>query len=282
MKFFLFSLLIFSGSRVYCFDLGSFAGSVLDEHKVDAALSVAKVTDETIFEKKNAASDLKYLDEPKIKNYVNDKVLVLQKMGNHPLGVLSLLDQSDAQAWINLVGGDIFITKGMLLEVKNDAELFGILAQQVGKFDLSQNDQQQGLSVAESGYMRTGSEHTLKSQKGAYFATDQISDFASAHSEKVFNEKAVCYAADKLVALGYDPTEYLHLLQRLSKSDDESFGGKARRLKEGTITASEQAQVLESYLKSIKIPVNPKDPGAGTYVHAMASLNSVNGAPAEK
>jgi predicted Zn-dependent protease len=140
--------------------------------------------------------------------------------GNYVFGVLNT-DEVNAFSGPN---GYVFVTRGALEKMQNEAELAGVLAHEIGH--VCHHD---GLNQVKAAEQSQAFSETL-SAAGPAAQFSQLTDAAVNAITKTGYTQPQEFAADQegvkiMTAAGYDPHCYLHFLQRLAQLQGMAGGG---------------------------------------------------------
>jgi predicted Zn-dependent protease len=191
----------------------SFAMSEKDEDSMGQAVGASLTSNYGVYENEQALT------------YVTLVGLTVSSATPNPGGnyVFGILNTNDVNAFSG-PNGYIFVTRGALSEMKDEAELAGVLAHEMAH--VIHHD---GLHQAQAAEREAAATSALQ-------ADSQIAQFSQATDAGV---DAICktgytqpqeFAADKdgvkyMTAAGYDPHSYLNFLKRLAALQGSAAGG---------------------------------------------------------
>ncbi len=171
---------------------------------------------------------------------------------------ITAVDAYEAQASIYYGDRVIYISKGMLYSIKNEAELIALLAHEVGHLKLDHNsaNKQKGSKVP--GIIKDVIESTTGISTPDDIESDARDLYLSQFSQK--NEQdADEFGALTAKNLGYDPYLYADLFDRLSEMSDQSIAKKLQSILKGSHKSlSDRAEYIRSFLEKSNIEKSGK------------------------
>jgi beta-barrel assembly-enhancing protease len=128
--------------------------------------------------------------------------------------IFGVIDSPDINAFSG-PNGYVFITRGALRQMKDEAELAGVLAHEIGH--VCAHDGLEQVKAAElrgagQDFMKAGGSQTQQFSGVADMAVDGITKQAYSQPQELGADGA---AVQIMSAAGYDPTSYLRFLQRM-------------------------------------------------------------------
>jgi predicted Zn-dependent protease len=161
----------------------------------------------------------------RVETYVTLVGLTVASASPNPGGnyVFGILDTEEVNAFSG-PNGYVFITRGLLEQARNEAELAGVLAHEIGH--VCHHD---GLHQVQAAEQSQAAEDAL-SAAGPAAQFGQLTDAAVDAITKTGYTQPQEFAADEegvkiMTAAGYDPHCYLNLLSRLAKLQGMAGGG---------------------------------------------------------
>lgn len=193
--------------------------------------------------------DAPNLDDGKIAKYSQK---TLDQILEHNTDVEAIIEAADAYEAQGMCTDDgiIYISKGMLYSIKNEAEFVAILGHEVGHLKLKHLDSEHQYKSEQT---REIIQNAIKSATGIPVSEDAESEFEEVYQSQ-FSQKNE-QEADEFGALtahrmGYDPYAFVELLRRLDQMADKGITENLKRALGTHKTLATRANHVEQYLNS--------------------------------
>jgi predicted Zn-dependent protease len=163
-------------------------------------------------------------NDPQAEKYVTLVGLTVASSSTNPTGnyVFGILDTPEVNAFSG-PNGYVFITRGALAQMRDEAELAGVLGHEIAH--VCHHDGRHLVETEE----RNGAIQDLLATNNAAQQFSALTDAGIDAITKTGYSQPQEFAADKdgvvfMTAAGYDPNSYLHFLQRILQ--EQSGGGQ--------------------------------------------------------
>jgi beta-barrel assembly-enhancing protease len=203
-----------------------------------------------------------YQDEKALK-YVTMVGLTVAIASPRPNGnyVFGVLNSADANAFSG-PNGYIFVTRGLLLQLADEAELAGVLAHEIAH--VCNHD---GLHQVQAAETRGAAAELIKAagSEAQQYATalDQGVDILTKQAYSQPQEYEADAMGLKLMsAAGYDAQSYLRFLQRLAKLEGAASGGRLMSTHPG----------VSSRIGRVSEQIKTSKPGGATLANRYAAM----------
>ncbi|MGD9210028.1 MAG: M48 family metalloprotease, partial [Desulfobacteraceae bacterium] len=174
---------------------------------------------------------LKLMEEPALTRYINQvgNLVVAASSGFDLPFAFFIIDDPKAVNAYACPGGYIFVTRGLLSHIKNEAELAAILAHEVAhvthQHGLREIKQRRPMIVAENAFAELDEETGGDNDDKWKAIEEDLDQFALDAYETIFNGRLSRYEldADRIGLIytarsGYDPKALIEMLQRLKQT----------------------------------------------------------------
>lgn len=178
---------------------------------------------------------LKLMEDPELTQYINHvgQLVAAASSGyDLPFAFFVIDDAKSVNAYA-CPGGYIFVTRGLLRHIKDEAELAAVLAHEVAhvthQHGLQEIAQRKPMIVAENAFAELD-EETASGEDGKWKAIEEdLDQFALSVYETIFEGRLARYEldADRIGLIyaarsGYDPEALVGMLKRLKQADTVS------------------------------------------------------------
>jgi len=167
------------------------------------------------------------VQDEKVLQYVTLVGLTVATASPNPNGnyVFGVLNTNDVNAFSG-PNGYVFVTRGLLSRLKDEAELAGVLAHEVAH--VCSHD---GLHQVQAAERRAAASEALAAAHSEAERFSRVLDMGVDVLTKQGYSQPQEFDADKagvkiMAAAGYDPQSYLRFLQRLQQEEGSSGGGE--------------------------------------------------------
>jgi hypothetical protein len=209
------------------------------------------VTKDYFLEKRFNLDEISRLDDHQIHEYL--KSLGAQIFEYYKIPAISFIvpDTFEAQGMVSFGENTIYISRGMLYAIKNEAELVALLAHEVGHVHLGhaqrENDE---LDFVKNIF------DDLSDFESKEFVLDQIKELDNSQFSKSLELESDIFGAMTAYKLGYNPYEFANLLQRLSELADPSVLEKLSHFGGTHFTLLKRAELIRAELNKANIKPN--------------------------
>ncbi len=190
------------------------------------AASLSQKDEQAMGESVAAAVTTQYpvVKDAKLNQYVALVGLTLANASKRPDGnwLFAVVDSNEVNAFSG-PDGYIMITRGALKEMRDEAELAGVLAHEI-----SHVLDEHGLKAAK----QAGITSSLANLSNLDQRSNAFGELASGLADTVLNkgygrqqeDEADADAVKLMISTGYDPNSYLHFIERIAKSQGSARG----------------------------------------------------------
>ena len=201
-----------------------------------------------LYEERFHLDEVPTLEDKKLYDYLNR--LTSRITDNYKIAkpFIVVADTFEAQGMMSYDKNAIFISRGMLYAIKSEAELVALLGHEVGHTYLKHHlREHKSLDPVKD---------IIESVADIDFSDvvlDELEELNQSQFQKALEVEADRFGAEAAKSLGYNPFEFVNLLERLSAQADSNILEKLSQLKGSHLTLAQRAKNLRDELIKKKI-----------------------------
>lgn len=206
------------------------------------------------------------LNEPSVRDYVDSVAKPLLKLAEASEGDVLVMDSPVVQGQSDSAVRNIYVTRGMLNFIRNEAELACLISHEIGHLVMNQKLDRDDSIL--SGILDLGTDSS--GIKGG--VRQEADDYKVANFSQQVEEEADWYGAKLAAKAGYDPYAFVALFNRLSNKVDKDFLYHFGKLKGTHKTLEARAAILKRKLAENGYQVGAGKVKAGDYQGSLTAL----------
>lgn len=211
----------------------------------DEAKSAAR---EILSEERFHLDEVPILEDKKLNAYLTRLSGIISDYYKIPKLPVMVADTIEAQGMFNYTNNTIYVSRGMLYTIKNEAELVALLGHEVGHVYLKHNSRKHKSLEPITDIIKAVTDIAVSD-----LILDELEELNYSQFEKALEEEADRFGGMTAQHLGYNPYEFTSLLERLSEQADVNILKKLSQFKGSHLSLAERAQRLRDDLTKNKI-----------------------------
>lgn len=246
------NLKYFTAILVVLFSSVSFAISFED---LKSVVSVVKKVDQVINKNSSDENDLSSsLRDKKVSEYLkrlSESIARQRDLEN--IFSIEVINTEIVESAISIQDETIFISKGMLFSIHNEAELVSLIGHEIGHYKLGHvaRRYQKPVGLQVIGDVLDATSGVPDIVKSARWQMEDINYYQfEQNKEEEADEFGALVARD----LGYNPYSFADLFNRLSGMERLGFLSKVTSIKTSHKSLQGRAEHIKSYLSNLKVP----------------------------